>query len=112
MNFSLASHRPGDFTNYDASASSSNGRGTALTNVWTFADGAFSDALVGQLVDAGAQPVHVTLPDSDDDRSNDTSVTYSERVGALQVEDDDVAARPVSARRRNWQPSVPMISSF
>jgi hypothetical protein len=112
MSFSLASHRPGDFTNYDAAASSSNGGGSALTNVWTFADGAFSDALVGQLVDAGAQPVHVTLPDSDDDRSNDTAVTYSERVGALQVEDDDVAARPVSNLLYNSQLATPLATSF
>ena len=66
------------------------------TNIWTFSDGFFSTTVITQLMavtgpsGSGSNRVAVTIPDSDNDRTNDTATLYSATVGWLQVFDDDI----------------------
>jgi len=97
MSFSISNILSGVVTGFNSSLSSANIPNATQSNIWTFADGTFNESVITQLMaittDSGASaaPVMVTIPDNDYDRSNDYSFLYGERVGYVQVFDDDVA---------------------
>jgi autotransporter-associated beta strand protein len=88
MSVSIGDIIEGNYTNYNAAASTPNAAGQALTNVWSFS-GALGDAVITGLMAAASNEVKVTIPDSDNDRTNDRSTLASARVGWLKVLDDD-----------------------
>ncbi len=93
MHISIWTNWLNDFSNYNASASSPNAAGaTRLTNVWAFGDATFAEDDVTTFFSGGDMPVYVTIPDADNDRTNDISTLTSNLVGYLAVVDDDVEA--------------------
>jgi hypothetical protein len=77
-------------TNYDATRSSafSSTITTNATSVWTFAN--FSVANFESLETGGAHRVTVTLPDADNDRTNDRLRQVDAQYGYVTFEDDDM----------------------
>lgn len=84
-------------------STSGNGPGVVQTNIWSFSNGTFSESVITQLMavtgSSGSSQavVRVTIPDSDNDRVNDTATLYSEQVGFLQVFDDDIAGPQIAS---------------
>jgi hypothetical protein len=76
-------------TNYDASRSTAAGFTTVTnaTSVWTFAN--FTVANFEQLETGNAHRVTVTLPDTDNDRTNDRLRQVDTQFGYVTFEDDD-----------------------
>lgn len=105
MSFSVGGDiLPGVVTGWSAALSSpSDGPSVVQTNVWTFSDGFFTESVITQLMaitgSSGSSQavVRVTIPDSDNDRVNDTATLYAEQVGFLQVFDDDVAGPQIAS---------------
>ncbi len=93
MSFSIGDLYDGDvfLGQYDSGLSSpAAGPGEVATNVWTFPNGFFTFEMIDALIEAGRQPIYVTIPDTDNDRPNDQEVLHSKKVGYLQVIDDDI----------------------
>ncbi|MCO5062311.1 MAG: autotransporter-associated beta strand repeat-containing protein [Kiritimatiellae bacterium] len=91
---------------WNASLSTSlNQPGVRQTNVWTFSDGYFSGLVITQLMNvtgssgSGSNRVAVTIPDVDNDRTNDMATLYDRTVGWLQVFDDDINGPVMSLAR-------------
>ncbi|NCC53204.1 MAG: hypothetical protein EOM20_18605, partial [Spartobacteria bacterium] len=91
MSFSIENGFSGQMSAFDAAESSPDAAGVVRTNVFTFDDGTvFTDPVISNLVmSAQSNAVWVTMPDSDNDRADDHTAIYSERVGYLYVQDDD-----------------------
>lgn len=77
-------------TNYDAARSTSLSGSTndTATSVWTFANFTLEN-FIG-LETGGAHRVTVSMPDMDNDRTNDRLWRLDEQLGYLTFEDDDV----------------------
>jgi len=98
MSFSLGDGiLSGVSTGWNASTSTTvNAPGVVQTNVWMFTNGFFSELVITQLMGvtgssgSGSNRVAVTIPDADDDRTNDATTLRSQTVGWLQVFDDDI----------------------
>lgn len=100
MTFSIGDLYDGDvfLGQYDSGLSSpAAGPGEVATNVWTFPNGFFTFAMIDALIEAGRQPIYVTIPDTDNDRPGDQAVLYSAKVGYLQVIDDDIRGPIISS---------------
>ncbi len=98
MSFSLGDGiLSGVVTGWNAATSTTvNAPGVVQTNVWMFTNGFFTETIITQLLavtgssGSGSNRVAVTIPDADDDRTNDTATLHSRTVGWLQVFDDDI----------------------
>jgi len=96
MNVSVGDIIQGNYTNFSAADSSADAAGVPLTNVWAFA-GAFGDTVITGLMGIASNEVTVTIPDSDNDRTNDQQTLTGTRVGWLKVLDDDTNVPTVGA---------------
>jgi len=102
MSFSIGSNIvSGVFTQFNAGLSSgSSGAGVLQTNIYTFANGFFTENIINALMDrtaaSSSATVRVTVPDADNDRVSDRSTLFSQNVGQLEVYDDDVSGPTLS----------------
>jgi len=102
MSFSIGSNIvSGVFTQYNATLSSgSSGAGVLQTNIYTFANGFFTENIITSLMArteaSTSATVRVTVPDADNDRTNDRTTLVSQNVGQLEVYDDDVSGPTLS----------------
>lgn len=97
MSFSIGDILPGITSHWSAALSTTeNQPGVMQTNIWTMPNGYFSGSVITQLLQVtgssgtGMALVTLSMPDADNDRTNDQSTAYSLPVGFLQVFDDDV----------------------
>lgn len=92
MSISIGNAVTGNVANFNAGISSaSGGPGVTESNIWTFANGFFTDEMINSMMAASSNRVAVTIPDNDNDRTNDNATLYNETAGWLQVYDDDVS---------------------
>jgi len=101
MNFSVENIISGNFTNYRADLSGANYTNARTTNVWSFPSGFFTESFIVSLMSASSNRVSVTIPDDDNDRTNDYSVLVSETVGWISAADDDPDSPVISGLRVN-----------
>jgi hypothetical protein len=99
MSFSLENAVSGNFTNYRADLSSANYTNARTTNVWSFPVGFFTESIINSLMAASSNRVAITVPDDDNDRTNDQSLLVSETVGWVTAVDDDTVPPALSAVR-------------
>jgi hypothetical protein len=93
MSFSIGTLYQGDFANYQSGLSSAQtATNQVLSNVWSFANGTWTGEEITQMIDAGPQPVLVTIPDSDNDRPDDQALLTAQQFGLIRVMDDDIEA--------------------
>ncbi len=90
MSFSIGDIISGNFTNYRADLSSSNYTNARTTNVWAFSPGFFTEMIITSLMANASNVVTVTVPDDDNDRTNDQALLVSNPIGSIAVIDDDV----------------------
>lgn len=112
LNFRIGDVHTDDFANYAAGSSSANGVGLATTNVWVFDNTDFSEAEVSVMLTNFSNPVYLTMPDADADRTSDVAVVHNVPVGFLRVKDDDIDAFPVVQLKLNSNLAVNVASGF
>ncbi|HMP76150.1 MAG TPA: choice-of-anchor D domain-containing protein [Kiritimatiellia bacterium] len=96
MSFSLENAVSGNFTNYRADLSSANYTNARTTNVWSFPLGFFTESIINNLMAASSNRVTITVPDDDNDRTNDQALLISETVGWVTAVDDDTVPPDLS----------------
>ncbi len=91
MNFSIGEVYEGDFGNFQSGLSTEQtAANQVLTNVWSFANGTWTGEEITEMIEAGPQPVLLTIPDSDNDRPNDQATLRAQQFGLIRVLDDDI----------------------
>jgi len=91
MSFSIVGVITNNIANFNSGISTaSSGTNVLQSNIWTFANGFFTDSMMNSMIAASSNRVTVTVPDLDNDRTNDTAMLTSAQVGWLQVYDDDI----------------------
>ncbi len=113
MSFSLGTNITGNFTDYSAALSTPQATtNLLLTNYWTF--GNFDSAAINALMASTGNPVHITMPDLDDDRPSDRATDYSRLVGYVRVVDDDIRGPIINSAdiAGAYGTNVTMYSSF
>lgn len=92
MSFSISGVITNNFSNFNAGLSTGSSATNVLqSNIWTFADGFFTDTMMNSMISASSNRVTVTVPDLDNDRTNDSAALHSFGVGWLEVYDDDIS---------------------
>jgi hypothetical protein len=99
MSFSLENAVSGNITNYRLDLSSANYTNARTTNVWSFPAGFFTESLINGLMAVASNRVTITVPDDDNDRTNDQALLVSETVGWVSAVDDDAVAPVFSSVR-------------